>query len=215
MGLRLDKVDAATAGVFGLTALVTAALYNQLPPIMATHFDAHGVPNGFMPREIGAWFGLGIGFIVFLAVRFGGYLTSEESRARLEGAPLSSLGLLIVAFLAAVQLLLLWVGLTPGANLTRPLMFLLGSLAIGIGLLLPRFPPNPLVGIRTRSTLSDEEVWEKTHKRAGTIFVFAGCATLVAALVSAELAVYVGVASLIVAALVSSIYAAVIARKRS
>jgi serine/threonine-protein kinase len=54
-------------GLFALAAARCAAVYDALPPTMASHFDAAGRPNGFMPRDgfLGSFAFIG-GFTVLL-----------------------------------------------------------------------------------------------------------------------------------------------------
>lgn len=60
----------------------------------------------------------------------------------------------------------------------------LGLLLIGLGNYLPRVKPNYTFGIRTPWTIASEEVWRRTHRMSGPLFVVAGIATLVAAFVA-------------------------------
>jgi len=56
-----------------LTALRYAQVWNQLPARMATHFNALGQPNGWMPRATSLYFGLGVtAFVltVFTSIAF-------------------------------------------------------------------------------------------------------------------------------------------------
>jgi hypothetical protein len=53
-----------------LTALRYAQVWDQLPVRMATHFNASGQPNGWMPRETSLYFALGL--TAFLLVIFTG-----------------------------------------------------------------------------------------------------------------------------------------------
>ena len=53
----------------GLAALV-AATYSRLPQRVATHFDLHGVPNGWMDRSTHAWAMVAVGVGVPLLLLF-------------------------------------------------------------------------------------------------------------------------------------------------
>jgi len=57
---------------------------------------------------------------------------------------------------------------------------LLGAFLIGIGNLLPRTRPNLAIGIRTSRTLSDRDLWMRTHRIAGYLVVALGLVILVA-----------------------------------
>jgi len=57
-----------------------------------------------------------------------------------------------------------------------------GVLFLILGNYLPKTRQNWLMGIRTPWTLSDERVWDKTHRFAGPLFMAAGMAVLWSAL---------------------------------
>lgn len=62
----------------------------------------------------------------------------------------------------------------PEANGEKMILILLGILMIGMGNYMPRLPQNYFLGIKTPWTLSNEYVWQKTHKIGGYTFVVAG-----------------------------------------
>lgn len=94
----------------------------------------------------------------------------------------------ITLFMMAVSWmgpLTVWGYLSTKGTLLNTLLFgFFGVLFIGLGNYLPRIKPNFTFGIRTPWTLASEEVWRRTHRAAGPVFVIAGMATLVAALFS-------------------------------
>ncbi|CAG9614055.1 Immunity protein SdpI [Bacillus rhizoplanae] len=51
---------------------------------------------------------------------------------------------------------------------------IVGILFLVIGNYLPQCKPNFFVGIRTPWTLSNEEVWRKTHRFSGKVFIVLG-----------------------------------------
>jgi uncharacterized membrane protein len=61
-----------------------------------------------------------------------------------------------------------------------PLM--LGFTMISIGNLLPRTRPNLAIGIRTQRTLSDRQLWIRTHRSVGYLVVACGVATVLSAI---------------------------------
>jgi uncharacterized membrane protein len=72
---------------------------------------------------------------------------------------------------------------------------------------------NFFVGIRTPWTLVNDEVWLRTHRLGGKLFVAAGVVTAIAAFSGAGL--YVMLAAVLAAAIVSVIYSYVVYRKLS
>jgi uncharacterized membrane protein len=66
-----------------------------------------------------------------------------------------------------------------GMDMMRLLAVIMGIVFILIGNVLPKCKQNMLIGIRTKWTLENEQVWYKTHRMGGVLFVAAGCAVIV------------------------------------
>jgi uncharacterized membrane protein len=183
MKLQWKVADAAAIAFLVGTFALTAALYPSLPERIPTHFDLHGIPNGWMPRSTGAWFlplvALGVG----LLLRFGAIILPPAWRARLEQSPTASIVALVSGFLCALQGVILYAALSHPFAVATAINLLLGGLWIALGLTLPRVRRNPWIGVRTPWTLSSDENWSRTHRFAGYTFTMGGViAVLFAAL---------------------------------
>lgn len=55
-----------------------------------------------------------------------------------------------------------------------------GVLIVGIGFYLRRLQPNYFVGVRTPWTLKSTDIWRQTHQMAGTLWISAGVASVIA-----------------------------------
>ena len=155
---------------------VGAWAYPQLPPIVASHWNASGVADGTMPSLWGAFlFPL---IMLFVAAIFFIIPRIDPKRDNIE-----KFRKYYDYFALSVLLILFWVFLLFIAwNLGKQFDFgtaLLPALA-GLfwlaGMLMPHTKPNWFVGIRTPWTLSSEKIWKKTHE-AGE-FAFKGSAAL-------------------------------------
>lgn len=109
-------------------------------------------------------------------------------------------------------------GLMPegGSFVSTIILFALGALIIALGNYLPRVRPNYTFGIRTPWTLASEDNWRRTHRVAGPVFMVAGVATLVAALLSAvapEASFWVGMVAVLLATLVVGVYSFLVWRR--
>ena len=87
-------------------------------------------------------------------------------------------------------------------------MLLVGLLFVVIGNTLPKSRPGFFVGIRTPWTITDEDNWVATHRLGGKLFMLAGVALVIAALldVSAGLRLAVMLGGTLLAALVPVVY---------
>ena len=61
-----------------------------------------------------------------------------------------------------------------GIPAPRLAMVLFGLLLVGIGNVLPRVRPNPVIGVRTRRLLADHVAWARVHRMAGYCLVTLG-----------------------------------------
>src|SRR3954468_21046309 len=107
--MSVRRMDAVSVGVLGLTAALTAAVYERLPLRMGTPFDLEGNANGWMSREMGAWFVPVGGLALWAVLRFVPRVLPVGERKRLGASSAALVALLTTVFLAAVHMLILYV----------------------------------------------------------------------------------------------------------
>jgi len=155
--------------------------YPALPDPMPTHWNAAGQVDGWMPKFWGAF----LFPIVMAAVWLTFLVLPRISPKGFEMEPfLRAWGVCKVTILA----LLLFIGVLvlraaeSGGELPRtPLLASLGVLFVVLGNLLGKVTRNFFVGIRTPWTIASEEVWYRTHRLGGRLFVAAGLFVVAAA----------------------------------
>lgn len=169
---------------FGLVvALLALAVswyaWDQLPPYMATHWNAAGHVNGYSPRAFGALFAPAL--IVLLTLLFQVLPALDprrENYAKFQGT-YWVIANSILLFVGIAHVMVLANALGYPVATTRIVPLGLGILFIALGNVLPRVEPNWFVGIRTPWTLSSDTVWRRTHRTGGWTFFLGGCALLV------------------------------------
>ena len=164
-----------TAAALALLATaLTLAFYDRLPDPVPTHFDLRGNANGFTPKPFGA-------FVFPILVAALGLVLSVLPRISPRGYTLEGFGrvfeivsitILGIIFVIGVVALLQALGWRPPID--RVVLPLIGVMLIVLGNFMGKFRRNFFIGIRTPWTLADEEVWYRTHRLAGPLFVVAG-----------------------------------------
>lgn len=185
--------------------------YASLPDPMPTHWNAAGQVNGWMPKFWGAYL-----FPLIMAVMWLLFLVLPKISPRgFEMEPfLRAWGVLkvtILALMAYIGVLVLRAARHGGELSPTAIFVALGILFAVIGNVLGKVTRNFFVGIRTPWTLASEEVWYRTHRLAGKLFVAAGLFIAAAAFVSIRL--WPLFVALGIAALVPVVYSYVIYRK--
>lgn len=102
-----------------------------------------------------------------------------------------------------------------GANFMFILMNLgFGLLFLLIGNYMPKFRQNATIGIRVKWTLENEENWNVTHRFGGKVWVAAGLACMIAALLPSAAMAVVFTAAIVAAAVVPCVYSYLYYRKQ-
>ena len=191
--------------ILGLLLVVAAfavalSAYSGLPDPMPSHWNAAGQVNGWLPKFWGAFL-----IPILMAVMWLIFLVLPRiSPKGFEMEPfLRAWGVLKVTVLGLTLLLevLILRAAKHSGELSASVMFAgLGILFAVIGNLLGKVTRNFFVGIRTPWTLASEEVWNRTHRLAGKLFVVAGLAVVASAFVGGTvwtMLVAIGLASMI------------------
>jgi uncharacterized membrane protein len=182
MNNKIDRTDAVTFALFGFASLVTAAVYPRLPARVPTHFNIHGIADGWMSKPIGATILLVTAAVTTLLVRFGASILPRGARERMSASPVKLVALLTMGLLVSLQLMIMYAALHDSSTIGRPLSIALGVYWIVLAQVLPRVRRNPFIGIRTAWTLSSDENWARTHRFGALSFTIGGVLALVAAL---------------------------------
>jgi uncharacterized membrane protein len=186
-------------------------LYPSLPESVPSHWDASGRVNGTMPKP---WGVVTIPLVMAVLWLVFGLLPRISPRGFEMASFARSWGILtvaVLAFLLLIEILTLNAARTAAPLSPRLILGAVGFLFAVIGAVLGKVTRNFFAGIRTPWTLASEEVWNRTHRLAGKLFVAAGLAVAAAALLG--LGWWIMIAALALGALVPVIYSYVIYRK--
>lgn len=161
------------------SVLVSVLSYPYLPAQVPTHWGIAGTPDAYgskltfsilIPALI---FGL---YLLFLAIP---YLDPKRANYEEFAQVYTILKVLMLGFLLGLQLLLIKAVFTPGQQLAiNYLLAMFGLMFVAIGNCLAKLRPTWFVGIKTPWTLSSDEVWRRTHRLGGWLFVVLGMGTL-------------------------------------
>jgi len=178
---------------------MTAVLYGRLPEKIPSHWNLRGEIDGYSNKPFGPFLlpsvmaGLFLVFLVLPAISPRGFRFDSFRPAWgiLQSA--------ILGFLFLIHTLVLLAAIGKPVAMTRSIEAAVGLLLVVLGNFLGKVTRNFFVGIRTPWTLASEEVWLRTHRLGGKLFVLAGLAMFVLGLAGARpiaIAVVVGSAAL-------------------
>ena len=150
------------------------AMYSRLPDPSPTHWNIHGVADGFGPPWELA-FGVPIvlaGLMVVLAVLplLGPFRANFERFRVVYGRVCVTIAVAIIA----MHVVFVLKGAGHAIHVGSALSIIVGSLLAVLGNWMGKLRRNMYVGIRTPWTIANDLVWERTHRVGGRVMAGLG-----------------------------------------
>ncbi len=168
--------DLLSVAAIAAVGALAAVLYDSLPDSMPTHWNARGVVNGYMPKTIGVAMAVGLPIVIFLLLKVLPALSPRGFRMGSFQPVTDIITLAITAMVAGVDAAVLLAASGRHVPILVVTQLLIGVLFVVVGNYLGKVRRNFFLGIRTPWTLASEEVWARTHRFGGPVFVIAGLA---------------------------------------
>lgn len=144
----------------------------QLPELVPVHFNTEGDPNRWAGKgeliAIVFFITVGLHLLLLLIPRI-----DPKGRIKNMGRNYDKLRIILVLFMSSLAILLIYSAST-GEISPQLLFVLIGCLFAALGNYFQAVKPNYFIGIRTPWTLESENVWRKTHRIAGPLWVIGG-----------------------------------------
>lgn len=180
--MKPDRTDYICIAIIVLHFALVGFFYGQLPDPVATHWNSQGVADGFMAKPWGAWLfpvmtlGIYLLFKVLPAISPHGF--RMDSFLHVVG--IIKLTMVLFMFLVGVVVILS----ARGASFDSTAIVLsgIGVLLLVLGSYMSKLRKNFFIGIRTPWTLASDEVWARTHRLGGWMFLLAGAVAILSGL---------------------------------
>lgn len=184
----------------GVALGFSAAVFSRLPERVPTHWDGQGVANGDSSRILAVLLDpLMMALIALILPRLPKIDPKRENYEKFQ--PTYDLVVNgVVTMMLVMHIVILGIALGWPISMERFMPVMMGALFILMGNVMPRARPNWWFGIRTPWTLSNDRVWERTHRLGGYLFVAAGVVVMLLALAPTSIVTPVMVAVVVVAA---------------
>lgn len=153
---------------------ISGRAYPLLADRVPTHWDIAGNPNAYSSRLVASILTPGIMAVVWVfmlvlpAISPRGFALGESSSIFYTAM------LAVIGFALLMHVMLIRAALTDGRPSMTLLFAAIGALLAVIGALLGKVKKNFWFGVRTPWTLASDEVWLRTNRLAGRLFVAGG-----------------------------------------
>jgi uncharacterized membrane protein len=193
-------------------AIGALLMYDRLPETIASHFSFNNTPDRYMGKN-GAIVMLVLIGLIPLLIRLARYM--DPNRANYQKFPkayeVTRTGISVVLAVAGWGMLLY--SLNISFQMNTIICGLIGLMLLVLGNYLTQVQPNYTFGIRTPWTLSNPEVWRKTHRFGGPMMMLGGASGLVAAWVGGVAGTVIFLTGLAISVVAPILYSFLLHRK--
>ncbi len=195
-------------GILILIPVVYLAMqWGNIPEIVPTHWGIDGKVNGFSSKNTLLGLVLGLPILVYLILRFAPKIDPKKENYAIFGETYYRLRLVLGIFMCFVIFAILYGSQHPENNfMSKWVLVGVSLLLAAIGNYLPTLKPNWFAGIRTPWTLSNEEVWRKTHQFAGKIWFWGGIVSAILGAILPETYAFYGFLGIVLGITLFPIY---------
>ncbi|CQR58259.1 SdpI family protein [Paenibacillus riograndensis] len=193
--------------ILGVLSLGYAlANYGKLPDQLPAHFDIRGEADRYWSKGSVIAFTGFLGLIFPLAMQFIKSVDpKKENYSKFQNA-YKMIRLAIAALFDAMLVLTVSYGLNQNIPAGKIAMVAIGLLFIVVGNFMPQIRDNYFTGIRTAWTLASPEVWRKTHRFSGVMWMIGGLLIALGAFLPQSLSISMIIAALVIAIILPFAY---------
>lgn len=199
--------------VIFLPLIVGLAVFDQLPEELPTHWNSRGEIDGTMPKMVAL-----IVFPIIMLFTNGVFwaIPYVDPQKSMEGSqkPLQIIQLSVTMLVSSLSICSILIGL--GYDLDIPTIVPMGVLLLFLvmGNYMGKIRPNASMGIRNTWTLTDEEVWRRTHRLSGWVWVGLSMGLIgLRFLMTADLFLYFFIGGILTMALIPMVYSYLVAKE--
>ncbi|MBI1793163.1 MAG: SdpI family protein [Chloroflexi bacterium] len=204
-----------TLAMVAIAVAFSAAVYGKLPEQMASHWNINDQVDGTMPRLWGAFLMPLVSLAMlglFLLIPNIDPLKANIAKFR---ETFNTFIALIVAFLLYTYFLtILWNLGYQNFRMGQAILPAIGLIFIFAGLMMMKAKRNFFIGIRTPWTLSNDRVWDETHRVGSRLFIIMGVITMLT-IFFGEIGIYIMMTALLIAVIVPVVYSYVLYKEET
>ncbi len=153
-----------------LAFIIGIISYSSMPEQMASHWNINGEVDGYMSKSFGIFFMPIISVFLLGLFLLIPKIDPLKDNIRKFRKYYDEFIVVMLSFLFYVYLLTVVWNLGIRFNMSLMMFPMIGLLFYYCGILMENAKRNWFIGIRTPWTLSNESVWDKTHKRGAKLF---------------------------------------------
>ncbi|MFH0906448.1 MAG: SdpI family protein [archaeon] len=167
---KLNIYEKLSLALIIASILIVIIVYPSIPQKMTTHWNEIGEPNGYMHKLYGLGIMPLISLVCFISLYF--FVREDKTRETIYSFEKYFYRFILILFIFFFYMFLLTIFWNIGYTFNL-ISFIVPAFCVIFyycGILIEHSKRNWFIGIRTPYTLSDDVVWNKTHKVGGLVY---------------------------------------------
>ena len=164
-----------------------AYFYPSLPRMLPSHWGFNGQVDGYSSKELIAFGFPAIALAMYVMMLIIPLIDPKKKNYDLFKGAYYVIRTIIVVFFLLMFWCIIIFGLGYKINIEKIVVISIGVLFMILGNYMGRIRQNYFVGIKTPWTLNNEEIWTKTHRLAGKLWVIAGLVMIITIFINSVL----------------------------
>ena len=207
------KTNIIIGAILLVSIVITLVLYPSIPDIIPTHWGPNGQIDGTGPKYMLFVFwgiALGVNALMLFTEKID---PKGENYARFPKV-FNVFRIFITVLLCGMELISIAFAFNPQfANMSTIMYLIMGGMFVLLGNYMPKVKHNYTFGIKTPWTLASENVWNKTHRMAGPLWIMGGIAIMGGVFMPPEIAFVIMFAIILLLVIAPMVYSYIEFRK--
>jgi uncharacterized membrane protein len=197
-----------------LPFIIIPLFWNKIPEQVPMHWNIHNEVDSYGSKGVGLFILPIMNFVFYFLFLVIPKIDPRKTNIALFKSTYKALRLGIHLFFVAISTLIVLASMGENIDIGKIIFLLVTLLFLFIGYMMSNIKSNYFIGIRTPWTLQNDEVWKRTHKMAGKVWIYGSVAMfLIGLFVEATIMIFIFFGYVAVLVLVPVIYSYIIYKK--
>lgn len=190
--------------------LITIIFFRRIPEHIPLHFNYKGDANFYGSKS----FLIIIPIILFILNIVIYLIRLKDTKNNNIPNKLSNILTFIlpsISFIIVISIIL--ISLNYNVKIEKIIPIFISVLLILLGMYLPKCKRNYTVGIKLPWTLYSDEIWLKTHKLSGILFIISGIFNILSSILFSKISIYIMLITLVIILITPTLYSFILYKK--
>lgn len=200
-------------GLIASLYIVGIAVYPRLPDMVPSHWNISGQVDGYMSKTAHIVFLPTMVLGIYLLLSIAPVIDPKPESYEKFRSVYEVFRIILVLIFSTLYIATTLYALGVHISIGKLMMLIMGLMFVFLGNYMGKIRHNYTFGIKTPWTLANEEVWNKTHRISGPLWVAAGFVWILSLFLKEEIGFFLGMGSIFAVTIFGFVYSYLLFRR--